>query len=499
MAGELTKRAILDLEINGAPAAEVRMRAIGMALLAAERATRALGPAAIGATDALARTGRIGEAAFAAVRSGADRATAAVKALSQVVVQGRFAQSSGQLEALRRAAQRVQLGGIAPATGLGYNAMKLRAMGGVQGAPAGPGLASGAVGAVGALRAVLPHAAAAAAAIYGVKRAGDALFETLASGEKAKAIESSFARVAQQTGGAAATMGALERATGGGVAKTELMTAANRLLVADLGISRERLEQIANATVILAKAQGLTATDGIQRMSLALAKQEPELIDELGIKVDLTKAIHDYAAAKKVEVGSVDAATRSRIFLDEVEKQAIARSGQLRGSIGPLASATERMTKRWEDFTTRYAKFVADQPGFAKALEATAEAAMKIGEALRPLIELAGKVAAALTPVIELYGKAQAASLASPLVGGAGAGPTGVPVVALAAAAQLFTGGGKGGAGGAGAGGAGAQLPGRGGPEVVELGPRTIEALAKALGGRRPSPSDLPQANRFGG
>lgn len=352
-----------------------------------------------------------------------------------------------------------------------------RGGGGAGSIMAGAGQAAGAAGAAGigggsaALGAIGAAAAVATAAIYGTVAATQRLFSVVARGEQVSVVSASFERLAGAIGGGIAVMASLERATGGGVAKLDLMTAANRLLLTDLGMSRDRLEKVAQATVMLGKAQGVGATDAINRMSLALAKQEPELLDELGIKVDLTKAIHEYAQAHKVSVESIDAQTRARIFAEKVEEQALERSGKLAGTVSVQASATERITKRWNDFSAALSKLVADQPGFSKFLEAMGEAAIRVATALTPLVQVLGRVAEMMAVVVEWAGKLGAAIAASPAALGAfGAGGAALALGQSVAQQAGFTGlNGKGGAGGSGAGGG------------VELSSRTIAAIGQAV------------------
>lgn len=420
----------------------------------------------------------------------AERAAANIAKAFQAAQQAadRLAASAGRARTPGLPATGVpSLGRVASATG---GAAVARVAVGTGGVTAGAGISSS-LGAIGAAAGV------AAGAIYGVARAGQALFSTMGQGEKIATTSKAFDRLSQSVGGGTALMAALERATGGGVAQLNLMTAANRLLLTDLGMSRERLEKVATAVTILGKAQGVSAKDAIERMSLALAKQEPELLDELGIKVDLTKAIHEYATANKVAVESVDAQTRSRLFAEKVEQQALERSGKLAGTVSVQASATESLTKRWDDFSAKIAKLVSEQPGFVKLLEATASAAISIGTALSPLIQVFGKLAEWLAVLVEWWGKFNSAVASSPAALAAFGGPIGAALGAGQAAAQTSGFKGIGGSGAGGRGGSG----GSGGGGAMELSARSAsmigQAVAAALMGRRLEP--VVGANGFGG
>lgn len=492
----LHKDAILDLKTTGFDVAEVNGNRIARFLEAAERATKDLGATAGRVGPALAPAGaaahRIAEQlgiADTKARGAALSFAAMERALTSVAAKGDLAQTFGGLDKLKAAATRVRLAGpeAAGPSAVSGAAMRLRAMresGSATTAGAALANPSGLAGLGGALTRIAGPAAAAAGAVYAVERAGDALFRTIGRGEKVAQIATGFDTLTAKVGGAAAVMASLERATGGGVAQADLMKAANRLLVADLGISRERMEKLAGAGVLLGKSLGISATDAVDRMSLALSKQEPELLDELGIKVDLTKAIHDYAAANHVAVESVDAQTRAKIFLGAVETQAIDRAGKLGASVTVAATTVDAMSKKWADFQDRMSKLVSEQPGFSSALGSIADATINIVTALEPAIQLAGKLATALSYVAAAYGK----------VYGAAATFAALPVdLAIngndAAVKRLTASMGMGGAGGSGAGSfspSARQAP-------IDLSPATINALARALR------DESPFANAFGG
>lgn len=217
------------------------------------------------------------------------------------------------------------------------------------------------------------------------------LFRLIQQGERVQNVATGFERLAQSVGGASTVLAGLTRATGGGVSQTNLMVSANRLLAAQLGVSRERMERLFTAGTTLGRALGFTATEGVERMSLALAKQEPELLDELGIKVDLTKAVSAYAKANGVAVGTIDAQARARIFLEAVERQAIERSAALGSTTLSTASASEILSAKWANLVDRLTLMLARSPELIDALGSIAEAALKIATALVPVVELVAK------------------------------------------------------------------------------------------------------------
>jgi len=260
-------------------------------------------------------------------------------------------------------------------------------------------------------------------AIAGFGAAAFGAFKLLERGEKTQNVAAGFERLSQSIGGSQATLERLNRATGGGVANSELMVAANRLLAAQLGVTGDRMEKLFATGTRLGRALGFTASEAVQRLSLALAKQEPELLDELGIKVDLTKAIQAYAEANGVTVESLDAQTRARIFLNAVEKQAEERSAALGQGVGTVAGASEILQKRWTDLTDRFTVMLAQQPGIFEGLKAIGEAVFGLAQALTPVIKLVAGLVAELAKLGPLL-----PALTGAAVGFAVGGPVGALV-----------------------------------------------------------------------
>ena len=422
----LVKQSTIDLKIAGAAEGEARMRAIAAALDHAEKSAARLGA----------------------------NASAANAKLASLSVPAPVAGGAG--------------------AGGGSTAAAAASLGG-----AGAGEAAAGLGAIAA------PAAAAAAAIYGTAKAGEALYAALGRGEKANAVADSFAALSEKVGGSASTLAALREASGGVVTDTDLMLSTNKLLVGDLGLSQEQIAKLTGAAVSMSRVMGTDANDAVNDLATGILRQSPAILDNLGIYVRSEEALKKFADAHGTTVEALDAETKKSIFLTETMKALDAAQAKTSAGGSSMASIAQSLSVKWENFTTQIDQLVAKQPGFAQALTATADAAIRIGTALTPLIELAGKAAAALTPVVELGGKAVA------LVAGSGAG-----LSAIGAAA---------GAGGAGVGSTALSLLGTAQGAASSMGLRGLtdqdaakigDAVAKA---GAPRPGGSPFVNGYGG
>jgi len=429
----LTKEALLKLKSEGFVEAEKAAIGIASAFKSAEKWAVQFEAAARAVNAPLAVT----DQALELIRSDAAHAVAQFKLmeteLGRVAAQARVAAAA--------------VGGVhvpgAGAPGVPAGAPKILPGPGSGAAPSAGGAAG--VASAAALSDLLGPAAAVAGALYTAKAGAEALFETLSRGEAAATTAESFEKLTTSIGGADSTLAAMNEATGGVVTNQNLMLAANRLLVGDLGLSQEQIAKLSGAAVVLSNAMGTSATEALMDMSDGLRKQNPRLLESLGLTVQMDDALKAYAKEHHVAADAIDEHQKKLIFTQVVMDGATEASAKLGKTAKELANPTEIMTKLWSDFGSEIDRLTADQPGFAEALKATADAAIAIGTALTPLIQLAGEVAHELAPVIKMMGEATAFvaknGWAAQLLGGAisnlapGAGAfVGAPIGAIGAA-----------------------------------------------------------------
>lgn len=189
-------------------------------------------------------------------------------------------------------------------------------------------------------------------------------------GAKVSQIETSFDRLAGSAGVTRNIIDRLTQSTQGLISRTDLFASTNRLLAAQLPVSGGRFERLAEAAVKLARALGFSATEAVQRLSLGLSKQEPELLDEIGLKVDLTKALQDEAAARGVSMQALDAQTRLLVFFNAVEEQALRRSKELIDTQNEVGDSLSRIGVAFKNVIDTIATFVADSPALAELFNA---------------------------------------------------------------------------------------------------------------------------------
>lgn len=417
----LTKDGILNLKTEGFKEAETRLKQIGRSLERAAALTGRLTQQSFNLGTALTLVAGRAVGASKATRAAFQHVTAAAQTVSDRLTASyvTMLQRTAQAAEAGRAVISRNLDGLATAADKAGTATA-RALSRGIGTGAGGGAAASIVSGITRGMEALKAGARSLAVSLGALGAGTfGVFKLLQAGERVQNVSAAFQRFAVVTGGAARTLDALARATGGGVSNTNLMLAANRLLAAQLGISRDRMAALFGAGTRLGRALGFTATEAIERMSLALSKQEPELLDELGIKVDLTKAIQAYARANGVAAESIDAQTRARIFLEAVEAQAQERVKGLGAGTLSAAAASEILSAKWSNLTDRFTVMLATTPGVFEGLQAIGEAAIGLVNALAPVVQKIAELVAWMAKFKGMIGA---------LFGGAAGGLAGLKV-----------------------------------------------------------------------
>ena len=106
-------------------------------------------------------------------------------------------------------------------------------------------------------------------------------------------------------------------------------------------------DQLAELTLVARRASvalGLDLTDAMNRVTKGIAKQEIELLDELGITIKLTEAFDAYALKLGVAADNLSSAQRQQALYNLVTE----KSAETLGSIDGVMKATE-----WEKFGAR--------------------------------------------------------------------------------------------------------------------------------------------------
>src|SRR5512139_218443 len=149
-------------------------------------------------------------------------------------------------------------------------------------------------------------------------------FEFGEAGAQILQTRDSFNSLAASLGQGPGLLQELQAATRGTVSEFDLMQSTSQLLMGTTGdLGRQladaapQLAAIAQAAHDLNPAMGTTA-EMYDRLSRGIKKAEPELLDEVGILMNLTQVYKDYAASHGITVSAMDKTMKTEAMLNAV-------------------------------------------------------------------------------------------------------------------------------------------------------------------------------------
>lgn len=173
--------------------------------------------------------------------------------------------------------------------------------------------------------------AAVAGAVAGVGLAARAIVDLGMRGSEIGGVKTAFDLLTAAVGGSTAMLEAGRTGTRGLITDYDLMLNANRLLAAKLPITASQFSELSGQAIALGRSVGKDATESLHRMALGLSKLEPELLDEINIKVDAVSANRKYAESLGVSMSALTGYQRQLAFVNAVMEQARERSQALGG------------------------------------------------------------------------------------------------------------------------------------------------------------------------
>ena len=105
--------------------------------------------------------------------------------------------------------------------------------------------------------------------------------------------------------------------------------------VTSAGFGSMQVEAIGKAGTKIAQALGLDAADAITRLTRAVTKLEPELLDELGIFLKIDDVVQKYALSVGKTTGQITEFERRQAFLNAALDQSNTKFGQIELDVNP--------------------------------------------------------------------------------------------------------------------------------------------------------------------
>lgn len=148
--------------------------------------------------------------------------------------------------------------------------------------------------------------------------------------------------------------GRLKEITRDTISTTEAMQAVT--LGASAGISSADLEKITEVATNASLALGRSVPDSLNRMTLAITKMEPELVDELGLTTKITEASERYARQNNITVASMTQAQKQQALLNSWVEQGTLKYEGLKEAVDP--NPYEKLAATFRDLVTDGLKII---------------------------------------------------------------------------------------------------------------------------------------------
>ena len=125
------------------------------------------------------------------------------------------------------------------------------------------------------------------------------------------------------------------------------------------GLRTEQIDKLTRSATTAAYALGREVPDSIQRLTLAVAKNEPELVDELGMTIKSTEAWKRYALQAGTTAEALTDQQKKIALLDAWTQQTADSYGDLTEKLDPneysqLAASFKELTRGFIDGTSQF-------------------------------------------------------------------------------------------------------------------------------------------------
>lgn len=167
-------------------------------------------------------------------------------------------------------------------------------------------------------------------------------------GAEAQRTEAAFRQMAQQSGeSAGAMLSAMQRASQGTIANSDLMLSANRAMALGVADSANEMSQLIEVAIARGKQLGVGATQAFNDLVTGIGRMSPLILDNLGIVTGGEKLFNDYAAAIGKTAAQLSDAEKKQALVNKViaESAAVVNANAKAGN--DAAESFERAAASW--------------------------------------------------------------------------------------------------------------------------------------------------------
>lgn len=215
---------------------------------------------------------------------------------------------------------------------------------------------------------------AAAAGIDMLMQLGGAMMELGRAGEQALILRDAFEQTATGVGASAASMlSDLKAASGGMIADTDLMLAANRAMMLGVADSSAEMAQLLEVAAVRGRAMGLSTSQAFNDLVTGLGRMSPLILDNLGIVTGGEAVFSAYAASIGKTADALTDAERKQALFNKV-----VASTDLSGEV--IVSQFERMDAAIQNAKTALGELFG--PAIAQMAQSLADSVTEVTDAI---------------------------------------------------------------------------------------------------------------------
>lgn len=159
------------------------------------------------------------------------------------------------------------------------------------------------------------------------------------------------------------------QATRGMISDYDLMLNANRLLGAQLPITESQFATMSRQAIALGRSVGKDAAESLDRLAMGLSKVEPELLDEINLKVDAVAANKAMAASLGISTEALSSQQRQIAFVNAVMEQMATRTATMGDLTLTFADRVAIGKTQFKNMLDVIGQGVALSPSMNKALD----------------------------------------------------------------------------------------------------------------------------------
>ncbi len=155
-----------------------------------------------------------------------------------------------------------------------------------------------------------------------------------------------------------AIVSSIQKASGFTISRLDAMRQANQAMLLGVADNEQQFARMTQIAVVLGRAMGQNATKSVEDLTLALGRQSPLILDNLGINLKLSEANDAMAQSLGKTVLQLTDAEKKQGFLNEALRKGEEAMNQIGGVTQDTAANIEEVTARWSDFQVAFGGFL---------------------------------------------------------------------------------------------------------------------------------------------